>query len=311
VTYAPQDLLNVIHYLHAQGAPSDALGIVGDPAHVATGGYHEGRVDLAAHGRLGYDYSVVESARDARPTDAASALDFAGTSWWRHLTLWLVDQCKAGTPGTDDIREIIYTPDGQTVRRWDRLGIRTSGDDSHLWHTHLSFFRDSEGHRGTFLALLRSYFEPTTQAATIDTIDTGDDEEMTTHMVPQGFAFGADTGRDDDLVLGLGLGPVGGGEFQWKRVVLGLGTDFAPKAGVRLRVATYAPAGWGVQEITVYGDKGRHAIWLANGTTKITVGRMKRDTGDQDVVTKADGSTSVTNDAATCPVFADLEFEKR
>jgi hypothetical protein len=167
MTYAPDDLLAVILYLNGQGAPMDALGIVGDASHAATGGYHEGHDDLAAHGRLGYDYSVVESPRDARPTDAASATDFGGTTWWRPLTLWLVAACETGAPGTEDIREVIYTPDGKTVHRWDRLGIRTTGDDSHLWHTHLSFFRDSEGRRGTFLALLKRYFagQPATHYA--------------------------------------------------------------------------------------------------------------------------------------------------
>ncbi|WP_037684611.1 hypothetical protein, partial [Streptomyces griseus] len=51
--------------------------------------------------------------------------------------------CTAGAPDTRDIREIIYSPDGQTVKRWDRLGKRSTGDSSHLWHTHFSFFRDS------------------------------------------------------------------------------------------------------------------------------------------------------------------------
>jgi hypothetical protein len=308
VTYAPQDLLDVIHYLHAQGAPFDALGIVGDPAHVATGGYHEGHVDLAAHGRLGYDYSVVESARDARPTDAASALDFAGTSWWRPLTLWLVDQCRAGAAGTEDVREIIYTPDGQTVRRWDRLGIRSSGDDSHLWHTHLSFHRDSEGRRGSFLTLLRRYFEPVQPAA----IDMGDDEEMTTSMVPQGFAFGGPDGRKDLLVAGGGLGPVNGGQFGNKRAVLGLGCDFSPAAGVQLRVAVRVEdKGWQVQAVTVHATDNRAAIFLPDGATKFTIGRVKRATGDEDTVVKSDGSTSVTASAEMCPVWWDLEFEKR
>jgi hypothetical protein len=160
MTYAPDDLLAVVRYLNAQGAPWESLGIVGDTAHLATGGYHVGRDDLAAYGRLGYDYSVVESPRDANPTDAASAVDFAGTSWWRPLTLWLVDAARAGAPGTECVREIIYTPDGQTVRRWDALGIRDTGDDSHLWHTHISFFRDSEGtvQRVAFQALLARFF---------------------------------------------------------------------------------------------------------------------------------------------------------
>ncbi|MEK8110074.1 hypothetical protein NKG94_48450 [Micromonospora sp. M12] len=42
-----------------------------------------------------------------------------------------------------DIREIIYSANGTTVKRWDRLGERTSGDSSHRWHTHFSFFRDA------------------------------------------------------------------------------------------------------------------------------------------------------------------------
>ena len=29
------------------------------------------------------------------------------------------------------------------MRRWDRLGKRTSGDNSPPWHTHFSFFRDA------------------------------------------------------------------------------------------------------------------------------------------------------------------------
>jgi hypothetical protein len=305
VTYAPQDLLDVIHYLHAQGAPFDALGIVGDSAHAATGGYHEGRGDLAAHGRLGYDYSVVESRRDARPTDAASAVDFGGATWWRPLTLWLVDQCKAGTPGTEDIREIIYTPDGQTVRRWDRLGVRSTGDDSHLWHTHLSFFRDSEGHRGTFLALLRSYFEPATQAATID---TGDDEEMSTVMIPAGFAFG-DGQRKDLLIAGGGLGPVNGGLFGNKRVVLGFGADFTPKAGLLLRVALKPEDdAWVLhQDVVVHAAGNRYTIFLPDGCTKFDIGRVKRTAGDVDL--DADGNTTAS--AETCPAWWDLEFEKR
>ncbi|MEV6799091.1 hypothetical protein AB0M91_12210, partial [Micromonospora rifamycinica] len=59
------------------------------------------------------------------------------------FSTWCVAQCQANTADSRDLREIIYTPDGKVVRRWDRLGKRSSGDDSHLWHTHFSFFRDS------------------------------------------------------------------------------------------------------------------------------------------------------------------------
>jgi hypothetical protein len=304
VTYAPDDLLAVVRYLNSQGAPWASLGIVGDAAHVATGGYHVGRDDLAAYGRLGYDYSVVESPRDANPTNAASALDFAGTSWWRPLTLWLVDQAAAGTPGTEDIREIIYTPDGQTVRRWDRLGIRSTGDSSHLYHTHISFFRDSEGRRGSFLNLIRRYFEG---AGVGRPVEQEDDEEMSTGMVPAGFAFG-DGPRKDTLIVGLGLGPVNGGQFGNKRVVLGLGADFTPAAGVELRVAIKSDGqAWGVQTAVLYGGGDRFPVFLPDGATKIDIGRVRRASGDVDT----DAAGNVTASAATCPVWWDLEFEKR
>src|SRR5690606_6657845 len=47
-------------------------------------------------------------------------------------------------PDTKDIREVIYSLDGKNVKRWDRLKRRTSGDSSHTFHTHISYFRDSE-----------------------------------------------------------------------------------------------------------------------------------------------------------------------
>ncbi|MEV4198767.1 hypothetical protein [Micromonospora globbae] len=121
------------------------VGIVGDPNH--RGGYHCGSDRVVAN-----DYSVVESPRDrAGLTLDAAALDVgqfrvtsAGrTHDLRSFSVWCVGQCAANAPDTRDIREIIYSPDGRTVRRWDRLRRRSSGDDSHLWHTHFSFFRDA------------------------------------------------------------------------------------------------------------------------------------------------------------------------
>lgn len=183
MTYAPDDLLAVRDYLirtldlvpgvaRGQDLEPGEVGIVGDAAHASSGGYHEGYDDLAAAGRLGYDYSVTESSRDrAGLTNAASALDigeFDATLasgrrvTLRSLSLAVVALCVAGDPRTRDIREVIYTPDGVTVRRWDRLGKRTGGDSSHLWHTHFSLFRDSEGRRaGTdnLLGLFRALIE--------------------------------------------------------------------------------------------------------------------------------------------------------
>ncbi|MFI6264122.1 hypothetical protein [Micromonospora sp. NPDC051006] len=121
------------------------VGIVGDPAH--RGGYHCGSDRVVTN-----DYSVVESSRDRNGlTLDAAALDVGQfqvrsggqTHDLRSFSTWCVAQCVANAADTRDIREIIYTPDGRTVRRWDRLARRTSGDNSHLWHTHFSFFRDS------------------------------------------------------------------------------------------------------------------------------------------------------------------------
>ncbi|WP_233513634.1 hypothetical protein [Micromonospora craterilacus] len=121
------------------------VGIVGDANH--RGGYHCGSDRVVTN-----DYSVVESSRDRNGlTLDAAALDvgmFRVSSGGREHNLfsfstWCVAQCEAKAPGTEDIREIIYSPDGKVVRRWDRLGRRSSGDRSHLWHTHFSFFRDS------------------------------------------------------------------------------------------------------------------------------------------------------------------------
>ncbi|WP_405098813.1 hypothetical protein [Micromonospora sp. NBC_01412] len=156
MTRAPTNLLAVRSLLLAHldldpaaARPQDLepaeVGIVGDADHV--GGYHCGSDRVVAG-----DYSVVESPRDAAGlTLDASALDigrFSVTSGGdvhdlRSFSAWCVAQCVAGADDTRDIREIIYSPDGTTVRRWDRLGRRSTGDASHLWHTHLSFFRDS------------------------------------------------------------------------------------------------------------------------------------------------------------------------
>ncbi|WP_431895884.1 peptidoglycan-binding domain-containing protein [Micromonospora haikouensis] len=121
------------------------VGIVGDASH--RGGYHCGE-DRVVSG----DYSVVESSRDRTGlTEDSAALDVGQfsvksggrTHDLRSFSVWCVQQCAAGAPDTRDIREIIYSPDGKTVKRWDRLGKRSTGDNSHLWHTHFSFFRDS------------------------------------------------------------------------------------------------------------------------------------------------------------------------
>ncbi|MEU7919060.1 hypothetical protein ACGFIP_02255 [Micromonospora zamorensis] len=153
MTRAPTNLLALrtllLTHLDNSPGPDDLdpaeVGIVGDPAH--RGGYHCGSDRVVTN-----DYSVVESPRDrAGLTLDAAALDvgqFEVRSGGRTHTLasfsaWCVAQCAANAADARDIREIIYSLDGSTVKRWDRLGKRSSGDSSHRWHTHFSFFRDA------------------------------------------------------------------------------------------------------------------------------------------------------------------------
>lgn len=151
MTYAPTSLQQARTLLITTipGLSGAAVGIVGSTGHAATGtSYHLGADQLKKSA-----YSLVESPRDrSRVSDAAAALDIGEFSFTvrntintlRSFSWWLVDQCRRDAPDTRDIREVIWSPDGKTVRRWDRLERRTTGDDSHRWHTHISYFRDSE-----------------------------------------------------------------------------------------------------------------------------------------------------------------------
>lgn len=159
MTNAPSNLLAVrtlmLDKLGPYGLGSLEMGVVGDSDH--RGGYHCGSDRVVAG-----DYSVLESDRDRNGlTLDASALDVGTFTYGSHnlrtFSRWMVAQCVAGAPDTKDIREIIYSPDGQTVKRWDRLGIRTTGDSSHLGHTHFSFFRDSTKARRDQTPLFRRY----------------------------------------------------------------------------------------------------------------------------------------------------------
>lgn len=153
MTFAPARLLDARAYLLPRtGLSNISLGIVGDERHL--GGYHHGWDQRRTTG----DYSWSESVRDSsHRTNAARALDIGMFARLRELSVWLVEQCKANTPDTQDIREVIYSPDGQVVRRWDRLGRRSTGDSSHLTHTHISFFADAEDRDKT--AVFRRFFE--------------------------------------------------------------------------------------------------------------------------------------------------------
>lgn len=158
-TFAPQRLLDLRRYLRPlTGLSPDELGIVGDDNH--RGGYHHGFDQRRIVNGVLTDYSWLESPRDSSfQGNAASAFDIGMFPRLRELSLWLVGECEAGAADTLDIREIIYSPDGKSVKRWDRLGRRTSGDSTHLTHTHVSYFRDSESRDK--IHLYQRFFERT------------------------------------------------------------------------------------------------------------------------------------------------------
>lgn len=130
------------------GLPAVSLGI--QHYQPQGGGYHEGNDLLAAAGRLHTDYSKRETALDRPGSNYASGIDIGRFRVVRHgrvvdnafMVRWLLAELASGAVDTIWIREIIYSLDGRTVKRWDRLGIRSTGDSSHLTHEHVSGFRD-------------------------------------------------------------------------------------------------------------------------------------------------------------------------
>lgn len=146
MTYAPEGLLaDRREFQKYTNLSNSALGIVRDEWDTS---YHVGKRWLKAG-----SYSQNESPRDAHPTEASAAIDIGyfkvkgsnGKTYTLYdYNRWLVAECERGSSDTLDIREVIYSLDGKTVKRWDRLKKRTGGDSSHTSHTHKSHFRDAE-----------------------------------------------------------------------------------------------------------------------------------------------------------------------
>ena len=160
MTSNPQTLQDLGAFWTKHGGVN--LGVVGNDKHC--GGYHLGRDRIfgacackpkgkCVSGQHDDDYSVKEQRDRNGLSDAASALDLgqlAGSFLnLQKFSVWLVEQCQAKEPGTADIREVIYSPNGKKVQRYSGIDglIHTgkgNGDKSHKKHTHISFFRDSE-----------------------------------------------------------------------------------------------------------------------------------------------------------------------
>lgn len=164
MTFAPPTLVDLGRYLVAHDVVN--LGVVGDTAHAAKGtSYHLGADQLAVGA-----YSAILPRDKAGLSNAASAIDlgkFEGSFvGLRAFSVWLVARCQANDPGTGDIREVIFSPDSEIVQRWDNYAKKLylggtgtgQGDDSHKYHTHVSFPRDSEFRDK--IALINRYFSP-------------------------------------------------------------------------------------------------------------------------------------------------------
>lgn len=157
MSYAPQSILDVARLWTAHGGSN--LGIVGDTAHQGRPSYHNGKDVITRYGRTcANDYSICHPRDVAGLSDAASALDLgpgaAGFGALRDFTRRLGAAVVRGDPDTKDIRDVLGTDDGVTVRCWispqvsGKTGTILTGcaDSSHLTHTHISWFRDSRDH---------------------------------------------------------------------------------------------------------------------------------------------------------------------
>lgn len=163
MTYAPDTLQALGAYYVLHGGVN--LGIVGNTAH--TTGYHLGRDRI--YGPMGQgddDYSVRHPRDKAGLSGAAAAIDLGklrgSLTELYAFSSWLVNECQDHRPGYEDVREIIYSPDGVKVQRYSGIdGVIHSGpgngDLSHKNHTHISYFRDSESRRK--IGLFAPYLE--------------------------------------------------------------------------------------------------------------------------------------------------------
>ncbi|MES2211363.1 MAG: hypothetical protein V4515_14465 [Chloroflexota bacterium] len=221
MTYADPALIEARNYLISLGIPGDAIGIVGDQSHQSTGGYHVGNDVLAQIGKLTTDYSKRQTDRDRPGSNAAMALDIGGLSGQQlyELTAWLIAQCRAGAPDARNIREVIgrESPAGGIVH-YDALGIQTGEPAGHDTHTHISYFRDSEGENKT--ALLRRYYQPA------PTPQPQEDEDMGElfHVID---TEGTQVTTDDRAVFAV----VGGGVCRVRKLLQTTANKLAGKVG--------------------------------------------------------------------------------
>jgi hypothetical protein len=220
MTFAPQSLLELAAYWKRQEGVF--LGIVGDAAHLGKGvSYHLGKDDLIPGA-----YSAIRPRDRAGLTNAASAIDLGklGGTYQnlREFSDWLARRCVKHDPATVDVVEVIYSPDGKNVlgfKNGVEFLIPDYGDASHLTHTHISFFRDSETRDKT--RLFKPYFEVTDVPGVSLTMTAGYDGNATVNGSGHSFIR-----IHDGLVY-----PVADGFTKQVYALAKLTTDFKTASG--------------------------------------------------------------------------------
>lgn len=194
-TIAPAELLdhrkNVIRIT---GLSGDDVGLLPDPSHKASGGYHCGVQDIINIGRYpDRDYSTRQS-RDRIGGNVCSAEDI-GDDWpkggraaWIRFNNLLVAQMIANDPELAALRAINFTPNGTARKRYDTnnrsAGIINSTDTVYM-HTHLEWWRNTSG--TALRARSLRQIEKIMQAA-IDKPIIDDLKEKNMQILVRGFA---------------------------------------------------------------------------------------------------------------------------
>jgi hypothetical protein len=155
MTSAPPDLLGLRSQLQGiTGLSAVQLGIVGDVAHAARGGYHMAKPHVSA----GSDYSTTLTRDRNGLSGYASALDIGykwpkgGSPAWLRFNNTLAAQLRTNNI-LAAVRAINYSPDGKAKIRIDRQNgfANQSTSDTVDVHTHIEWYRDTEGNRSAGL----------------------------------------------------------------------------------------------------------------------------------------------------------------
>ena len=159
--YGPPAMFAIYPLVDKVVPSMEVSGIVGDTNHGS--GYHRSRNGLKAQGNAG-DYSIQLPADKRGDGNACTAIDLKFSARdMRLVTARLMTAFKPDAQGNYDpriepCREFFGTLNGTSVTGWNRaqtgrpVGYVTS-DDSHLWHVHISVFRDYATDRNQMLGL--------------------------------------------------------------------------------------------------------------------------------------------------------------